>query len=180
MPERARRRSWGQRDKKTGMQQLRTGLPRRTAGRDDGASLRIPCRRNRADASEAGRNPDAAAKHLLRKNYPVISDGHGRLRRRKAASLVPGILHSERTLAETGRSRALSAGDSLPALTMAGCVRRRSLRSASAGRRKLHIRSRLLPFRPAPAALSCRTRMTCDARFAGNFIYIIYSRVRAN
>lgn len=41
-------------------------------------------------------------------------------RRRKAASLVPRILHSERTLAETGRSCALSAGDSLPALTMAG------------------------------------------------------------
>ena len=30
-------------------------------------------------------------------------------------------------------------------------VRRRSLRSASAGRRKLHLRSRLLPFRTQPA-----------------------------
>ena len=180
MLEHARRRSWGQRDEETGMQRLRTGLPRRAAGRHDGAALRIPCRRNGADASETGRNPDAAAKYLLWKNYPVISDGNGRLRRRNTASLVPGIFHSERALAETGRSRVLSAGDSLPALTMAGCVRRRSLRSASAGRRKLHIRSRLLPFRPAPAALSCRTRMTWDARFAGNFIYIIYSRIRAN
>lgn len=180
MPERARQRSWGQRDGNAGVQRLCTGFPRRAAGRHDGAALRIPRRRGGADASETGRNPDAAAEHLLWKNYPSISDGHGRLRRRNAASMVPGILHSERTLAETGRSRALSAGDSLPALTMAGCVRRRSLRSASAGRRKLHIRSRLLPFRPAPAALSCRTRMTWDARFAGNFIYIIYSRVRAN
>ena len=34
--------------------------------------------------------------------------------------MVPRILHSETTLAETGRSRVLSAGDSLPALTMAG------------------------------------------------------------
>lgn len=102
------------------MQQLRMGLPRRAAGRHDGASLRVPRRRGGADASEAGRDPDAAAKHLLWKNYPVISDGNGRLRRRKAASLVPRILHSERTLAETGRSCALSAGDSLPALTMAG------------------------------------------------------------
>ena len=57
---------------------------------------------------------------LLWKDYPAISDGYGRLRRRKAASMVPRILHSERALAETGRSRVLSAGDSLPALTMAG------------------------------------------------------------
>lgn len=102
------------------MQQLRMGLPRRAAGRHDGASLRVPSRRSGANTSEAGRNPDAAAKYLLWKNYPAISDANGRLRRRKAASLVPRILHSERTLAETGRSCALSAGDSLPALTMAG------------------------------------------------------------
>lgn len=102
------------------MQQLRTGLPRRAAGRHDGASLRIPRRHSGANTSEAGRSPDAAAKYLLWKNYPAISDGYGRLRRRNAASLVPGIFHSERALAETGRSRVLSAGDSLPALTMAG------------------------------------------------------------
>ena len=102
------------------MQQLRMGLPRRAAGRHDGASLRVPSRRSGANTSEVGRNQDAAAKYLLWKNYPAISDANGRLRRRKAASLVPRILHSERTLAETGRSCALSAGDSLPALTMAG------------------------------------------------------------
>ena len=102
------------------MQRLRTGFPRRAAGRHDGASLRIPRRRSGADTSETGRNPGAAAERLLWKDYPAISDGNGRLRRRKAASLVPGIFHSERTLAETGRSCALSAGDSLPALTMAG------------------------------------------------------------
>lgn len=101
------------------MQQLRTGLPRRAAGRHDGASLRIPRRRSGANTSEAGWNPDAAAERLLWKDYPAISDGYGRLRRRKAASMVPGIFHSERALAETGRSRVLSAGDSLPALTMA-------------------------------------------------------------
>lgn len=120
LPERARQKSWGQRDEEAGMQQLRTGLPRRAAGRHDGASLRIPRRRSGANTSEAGRNPDAAAKYLLWKDYPAISDGHGRLRRRNAASMVPRILHSETTLAETGRSCALSAGDSLPALTMAG------------------------------------------------------------
>ena len=173
------------------MQRLRTGLPRRAAGRDDGASLRIPRRRSGADTSETGRNPDAAARRLLWENYPSISRRHGRLRRRNAASMVPRIFHSERALAETGRSCALSAqrkrkgagqtgcehtlsaGDSLPALTMAGCVRRRSLRSASTGGRKLHIRSRLLPFRPAPAALSCRTRRT-----VGNLIHYIFARTR--
>ena len=126
MLERARRRSWGQRDKETGMQRLRTGLPQRAAGRHDGASLRIPRRRSGADTSEARRNPDAAAKYLLWKNYPIISDGNGRLRRRNAASLVPGIFHSERTLAETGRSCALSVRGQPPG-TDDGRLRQKTL-----------------------------------------------------
>lgn len=108
------------------MQRLRTGFPRRAAGRHDGASLRIPRRRSGADTSETGRNPGAAAERLLWKDYPAISDGNGRLRRRKAASLVPGIFHSERTLAETGCSRALSVRGQPPG-TDDGRLRQKTL-----------------------------------------------------
>lgn len=114
------RKAGGQRDEEAGMQQLRMGLPRRAAGRHDGASLRVPSRRSGANTSEVGRNPDAAAKYLLWKNYPAISDANGRLRRRKAASLVPEDTSFRKNISRNrAQLRPVCRGQP-PALTMAG------------------------------------------------------------
>lgn len=85
------------------MQQLRMGLPRRAAGRHDGASLRVPGKVGGTRTGAGGRRSHDETAERLRAGDAAFSEGQGSVRGRECtASVVLRALFIH--IAETGRA----------------------------------------------------------------------------